>query len=451
MCNTLRREGGGMAGLAGRVDRSPSPLPQIQRALFQAGVSPLSPVSGRRSSKRSLEEDIRSVAEDKENLPEGEPAGRRRRSSGRGLAARDANVFRFPSTAAACGVAVHVEAPEEDEVFATTPLLCPLSYPTSSRLLLTPSTARTPLHLPSIDSPALERGLCCATPNRRRLEEEGLKGGNTVLGRGAFGTVVLGRWRGRKVAVKVLEAEAGGTTVRRRRSLEGELCARRLEHEHVVRVHAVHAMDGGHALVIMEYVGSRNLHCLLLERRQKVLARAWLLSAAAQVASALQHCHQRGVAHLDVKPANVLVTSGGVCKLGDFGCAVALEEQVEGALGGTPGYQAPELLRGAAPAAAADVYSLGLLLWQLDARELPYPGLHPQAVMFRVVAVGARPAPPATTLASVGLPAFTSLYSRCWAAQPADRPTMATVVASLIGMRPIKTPTTPNCRLRVMR
>ena len=210
------------------------------------------------------------------------------------------------------------------------------------------------------------------------------------------------------MAIKVMEAESGGTSARRRHSLESELRARNLDHENIIRVHQVHAVEQSHAVIIMEYVGSRNLHSLLVERKEKKLGRSWLLGAAAQVSSALQHCHQRKVVHLDVKPSNVLVTSGGVCKLGDFGCSVGLASNGKGPtaeLTGTPGYQvssantlnfklvitsfepvswymffyqAPELLKGEVPSRACDVYSLGILLWQLDSRSVPYAGQHPQ-------------------------------------------------------------------------
>lgn len=140
------------------------------------------------------------------------------------------------------------------QVFCTS-ATSPCPSPTSSRILLTPSTANTPLlSIPSSvstpllsipSSPAIERGLCCSTPNRwricffftssefglfrLRLEAEGVRAGSVILGRGAYGTVVLGRWwtffqysifqlsrrwRGCKVAIKVMEAESGGTSAR---------------------------------------------------------------------------------------------------------------------------------------------------------------------------------------------------------------------------------------------
>ena len=114
--------------------------------------------------------------------------------------------------------------------------------------VLTPSTAHSPVvtcgSSSLLPSPGIERGLCCSTPNRIKLESEGLSSTEKmVLGRGAFGTVVLGRWRGRKVAIKVMEKEEGGRTARRRNSLEGELQAKNLEHKNIVRVFDVYAKD----------------------------------------------------------------------------------------------------------------------------------------------------------------------------------------------------------------
>jgi len=145
-----------------------------------------------------------------------------------------------------------------------------------------------------------------------------------------------------------------------------------------------------------------------------------------------------------------LVTSAGVCKLGDFGCSVSLSANGRGPeieLAGTPGYQAPELLKGELPSKACDVYSFGILLWQLDSRSVPYLGQHPQVVMFQVVSMVARPQPPPISAAAVGLPAFTALYSKCWAARPTERPSMDSITKNvkLIGCH------TPIFQLRSLR
>ena len=68
------------------------------------------------------------------------------------------------------------------------------------------------------------------------------------------------------------------------------------------------------------------------------------------------------------------------------------------------------------------MYSLAILLWQLDSREVPFTGHHPQAVMYQVVARGVRPPPPSEAGACVNIPAFTSLYKSCWHTDPAARP-----------------------------
>ena len=95
-----------------------------------------------------------------------------------------------------------------------------------------------------LPSPNIDRGVCCSTPNRIKLESEGLSSTEKmVLGRGAYGTVVLGNWKGKKVAIKVMEKENGGRTVRRRKSLESELQAKNLEHKNIVRVFDVYAKD----------------------------------------------------------------------------------------------------------------------------------------------------------------------------------------------------------------
>merc|ERR1719341_1810620 len=82
------------------------------------------------------------------------------------------------------------------------------------------------------------------------------------------------------MAVKVMESEA---TARRKKSLESEVLARLLGHENVVKVFAVYGVEQRHAIIIMEYVGSWDLHHLLVERREKHLSRDWLLEVAAQV------------------------------------------------------------------------------------------------------------------------------------------------------------------------
>ena len=101
-----------------------------------------------------------------------------------------------------------------------------------------------------IPSPSLAEGLCCNTPNRLKLEKEGLGPEKLVLGKGAYGTVVLGQWKGKKVAVKVMQREdEGKKNARRRQSIESELQAMQLDHQNIVKIYGVHAADDRYELV----------------------------------------------------------------------------------------------------------------------------------------------------------------------------------------------------------
>jgi len=459
------------------IHRDKSPISNISRTLLFEKIVGAQVTAGsrKRSNRRSLEDDLkRDFEENKENIDAVLASASRRLSRkfsrpsfddkeklcvnvnsqerGRSLTGKSIpivpEVFRYPSPRPSPkssrvplpAISVHHD---DDDVFETQDT-CHLAPP-SSKLLLSPSTARTPrIQISStssqylstlLPSPNIDRGVCCSTPNRIKLESEGLSSTEKmVLGRGAYGTVVLGNWKGKKVAIKVMEKENGGRTVRRRKSLESELQAKNLEHKNIVRVFDVYAKDNQYAVIIMEYVGSRNLHRLLIESEDKYLDPRLLLSAGKHVSSALAYCHSRGIIHLDVKPANVLVNSMAVFKLGDFGCSVSTSNpdlEVDHSLVGTPGYQAPEFLRGCVPSPACDIYSLAILLWQLDSRKVPFDKQHPQTVMYQVVAAGVRPQPPVGAEACVNISSFTSLYKSCWNAVSTARFSAKEIVGKL--------------------
>lgn len=109
-----------------------------------------------------------------------------------------------------------------------------------------------------------------------------------------------------------------------------------------------------------------------------------------QILSGLRHCHQHSIVHADVKPANVIVSPHGICKLGDFGHSIVHPESAnEGDshaedVVGTVAYAAPEVLRGARPTPSSDMYSYGILLWQVESRELPFSGEHPHVIIYKV-------------------------------------------------------------------
>jgi Protein kinase domain len=216
-----------------------------------------------------------------------------------------------------------------------------------------------------------------ADDDRQRLEEAlpGYEIGEH-LGRGAFGVVFAARHRGlgRDVAVKRLPAQfAEDPDVRARFTAEARLLAS-LDHAHIVPVYDF-VEHGGMCLLVMERltggtVGSRQA----ADGFRPEAACALVLAACA----ALQHAHDRGVLHRDVKPENLMFDGREVLKVADFGIAKVLAGAATamtqtGFILGTPAYIAPEQAEGGELSPSVDVYALGTVLYELLAGELPFP------------------------------------------------------------------------------
>jgi predicted Ser/Thr protein kinase len=202
------------------------------------------------------------------------------------------------------------------------------------------------------------------------------------LGRGGMGVVFRAEREGREVALKVLEAGALSPEVRERFRLEAEIL-QRLDHPGIARV-----LDAGeteraggvtHPWIAMELVVGRRLLDHVRDRVLTIEARLLLM---ADVADAVQHAHARGVVHCDLKPGNIVVRADGRPVVLDFGIArlVTGEERPRefetrtGQLVGTPQYMSPEQVQ-AEPAGVgtpADVYALGVILYELLSGQVPY-------------------------------------------------------------------------------
>ena len=193
------------------------------------------------------------------------------------------------------------------------------------------------------------------------------------IGRGAQGVVFRAHDRvaGEPVALKLLGGgqRSPADIDRFRRELQG---ARRIAHRCVVRMHDLVELDGWLALS-MELVVGETLAARLA--RSGRVAADELDRLAVDLAQALAAAHEQGIIHCDLKPSNVMVRAAdGSAVVTDFGLA---SWQVHGAVNrvaGTPAYMAPEQLAGAAVTPAADVYSLGLLLWECATGSRPHPG-----------------------------------------------------------------------------
>lgn len=210
--------------------------------------------------------------------------------------------------------------------------------------------------------------------NRYRLLDVIGSGGMAVVYKGV--DVLLHR----PVAIKVLrEAYASDPTFLSRFQKEARSAAQ-LDHPNVVTIYDV-GEDHGRHYIVMEYVDGEDLKTLI--RRQGRLSVEQAVNIATQIAAGVGHAHKAGIVHCDIKPQNVLVTWEGVAKVADFGIARALSESGltdSEVVWGSPLYFSPEQAAGERPIPASDVYSIGVVLYEMLAGEPPFQAEKPTAL-----------------------------------------------------------------------
>ncbi|XP_028290461.1 proto-oncogene serine/threonine-protein kinase mos [Gouania willdenowi] len=258
------------------------------------------------------------------------------------------------------------------------------------------------------------------------------------VGSGGFGSVYRAEYLGRTVALKKVK-KVTKNRLASWQSFWAELNAAHLRHPNIVRVIAAttcvpvaHGEESSLGAVLMDFVGERSLHHVVYGGWE-TLREARRLRFSAHMARGLAFLHAHRIVHLDLKPANVLVSAEDVCKLADFGSSLKLGGDEErtlglGHVGGTYTHRAPELLRGLSVSPKADVYSLGITLWQLTTRDPPYSGDR-QHVLYAVVAHELRPAldqhPDFRSERGVQ---WSRLLRRCWTGEARDRPGVTEVL-----------------------
>ena len=195
------------------------------------------------------------------------------------------------------------------------------------------------------------------------------------LGRGGMAIVYLAEQQslGREVALKVMSPGSDQDPTLAERFLREARIAANLHHRHIVAIHDFGVHDGS-LFIAMEYESGGSV----LPPQGECLEPRAALRIVRDIASALDYAHGRGVVHRDIKPDNILRRSDGSAMLSDFGIARMMHGEsvltVEGTSVGTPHYMSPEQLRGEKVDGRSDIYSLGVVLWQLLTGELPYSG-----------------------------------------------------------------------------
>lgn len=227
------------------------------------------------------------------------------------------------------------------------------------------------------------------------------------IGRGGMGTVYLAERADaafeKRVAIKLVTRGMDTDLVLRRFRHERQILAQ-LDHPNIARLLEGGTTDDGLPFFVMEYIEGVPIDQYCAARALSTEAR---LDLFREVCAAVHYAHQRLVVHRDIKPANVLVTHDGTPKLLDFGIAKLLTPEGSSAMTAlpfqamTPEYASPEQLAGALVTTLGDVYSLGVLLYQLLARQLPYPDAgHDPVALARAIETRA-PARPSVVVERV--------------------------------------------------
>lgn len=221
----------------------------------------------------------------------------------------------------------------------------------------------------------------------------------------------------RIVALKFLPQHVSSSETDKARFLLEAQAAAALNHPNICTIHSIEEQDGK-TFIAMEFVDGQTLR----EKRGTInLAKA--IDIGTQVAEGLAVAHEKGIVHRDIKPENIMVRKDGIVQIMDFGLAKLRASRAsrltkEGSTIGTAGYMSPEQVQGQETDHRSDIFSLGVLLYELFTGELPFKGVHETALMYEIVNVD--PAPMSTIKSEID-PELDRIVLECLHKEPDER------------------------------
>jgi serine/threonine protein kinase len=268
------------------------------------------------------------------------------------------------------------------------------------------------------------------------------------LGAGGMGQIykALDPRLNRFVAIKVLPAETSSDPSQRRRFVQEAQAASALNHPNIITIYDV-VSEPGAECIVMEFVAGKTLIELIPKGGLRV---PQALQIAVQMADALSTAHTAGIIHRDLKPGNVMVTESGLVKVLDFGLAkrdphspsqVSDDEQTvataplttEGTILGTVSYMSPEQAQGRRVDARSDIFSFGVLLYEMSTGIRPFAGESPISILSSILRDEARPL---GEIAPDVPPQLQQLISRCLRKEPDERwQSMKEILAALAALK----------------
>ena len=265
------------------------------------------------------------------------------------------------------------------------------------------------------------------------------------LGQGSFGEV----WRmwdlelDENIAAKLLTGNLvdDSSTSDIKREVQK---ARKLSHDNIIRIFDYCSYPNEPSFMTMEFVDGETLEARRLRCEEQYFTWNDLKPMAAQLCDATNYIHGKGIVHRDIKPTNIMVTHEGQIKLGDFGCARSMiisrytmgqyAQQGSVDLAGTLIYMSPQMLDGAEPSAADDIYAIGVVLYELLTGHVPFDWRQGQEYLIEQILTQS-PTPPGSVFQLKGQkdpipPQLSSLIMACLSKDPSLRPESAGHVAA---------------------
>uniref|UniRef100_A0A7I4E4F0 non-specific serine/threonine protein kinase n=1 Tax=Physcomitrium patens TaxID=3218 RepID=A0A7I4E4F0_PHYPA len=238
---------------------------------------------------------------------------------------------------------------------------------------------------------------------------------NKKVASGSFGDLFRGTYCGQDVAIKILKPERLNENLQREFQQE-VFIMRKVRHKNVVQFIGACTMPPN-LCIITEYMSGGSVYDYL--RNQKALLKMpMLLRVAIDVSKGMDYLHQNKIIHRDLKAANLLLDENEVVKVADFGVArVQSQSGVMTAETGTYRWMAPEIIEHKPYGKKADMFSFGVVLWELLTGKVPYADMTPLQAAVGVVQKGLRPTIPKNIP-----PKLVDLLQRCWKTDPSERP-----------------------------
>lgn len=250
------------------------------------------------------------------------------------------------------------------------------------------------------------------------------------IGKGGMGVVykAYDPLMERHVAIKVLSDWAFNQPVMKERFYREARASGKLSHDNITTIHDLGEHEGV-PYIVMEYLRGTDLRALLTENKKIDLTQK--LNYARQICSGLAYSHSKHIVHRDIKPENIRVLEDGKIKIMDFGIArlTTSTMTMTGTVMGTPYYMSPEQVKGEKVGPTSDIFSLGVLLYELLTSQLPFPGDNPTTVGYKIVHESPQPI---THVELIKIKGLQDLILKCLQKNPNDRFTDAKEIAGIL-------------------